>query len=61
MKNFSVKILDQDVICSEKDFKSGSKGFYGNGKILINDKKYQVGLIITEIGSKPKPKNEGKK
>ena len=37
-----------------KDFKSGSRGFYGNGKINSgNGKRYQATLILTEIGSKP--------
>lgn len=56
LENFIVKIMEQDIICSKKEFKSGSRGFYGNGKILIEDKKYQVGLILTEVGTKPKDK-----
>ena len=38
----------------EKVFKTGSKGFYGNGKIAIGDKRYQVQVQLVEIGSKPK-------
>lgn len=35
-----------------KDFKTGSKGFYGNSKAEIDGKRYQVQIQIVEIGSK---------
>ena len=38
-----------------RDFKTGSKGYWGNGKIMIGGKRYQVGANVVEIGSKPKP------
>ncbi len=38
----------------EKVFKTGSRGFYGMGKIQIGEKRYQVQVQIVEIGSKPK-------
>ena len=38
----------------EKAFKTGSRGFYGMGKIQIGDKRYQVQVQLVEIGSKPK-------
>ncbi len=41
-----------------KDFKTGSQGFYGNGKIEINGKRYQVQVQIVEIGSKNKSENQ---
>ncbi len=37
-----------------KDFKTGSKGFYTNGKLEIEGKRYQVQVQLVEIGSKPK-------
>jgi hypothetical protein len=37
-----------------KDFKTGSKGFYGNTKIEIDGKRYQTQIQIVEIGSKSK-------
>ncbi len=37
-----------------KEFKTGSKGYYSNGKITIGDKRYQVQVQLVEIGSKPK-------
>ena len=36
-----------------KDFKTGSKGFYANGKVEIDGKRYQVQVQLVEIGSKP--------
>ena len=38
----------------EKAFKTGSKGYFGMGKIEINGKRYQVQVQMVEIGSKPK-------
>lgn len=37
-----------------KEFKTGSKGFYANGKVEIEGKRYQVQIQVVEIGSKPK-------
>ena len=35
-----------------KEFKTGSKGFYANGKTEIDGKRYQVQILFVEIGSK---------
>jgi hypothetical protein len=35
-----------------KDFKTGSKGFYANGKVEIEGKRYQTQIQLVEIGSK---------
>ncbi|HPH96812.1 MAG TPA: hypothetical protein PKW33_08945 [Anaerolineaceae bacterium] len=37
-----------------KEFKTGSRGFYANGKVEIDGKRYQVQIQLVEIGSKPK-------
>lgn len=39
-----------------KEFKTGSVGFYANGKLTDPEtgKRYQVSCNIVEIGSKPK-------
>ena len=42
-----------DVLATEKTFSTGSRGYYGSGKIEIAGKRYQVSLNIVEIGSKP--------
>ncbi len=44
----------QDFILEKKDFKTGSKGYYGVGKMVSGVKKYQVNIQCVEIGSKPK-------
>jgi hypothetical protein len=36
-----------------RDFKTGSRGFYANGKLEIEGKRYQVQIQLVEIGSKP--------
>jgi hypothetical protein len=35
-----------------KDFKTGSKGFYANGKVEYDGKRYQTQIQLVEIGSK---------
>jgi len=35
-----------------KEFKTGSRGFYANGKTEIEGKRYQVQVQLVEIGSK---------
>ena len=46
----------QNFILDKKDFKTGSRGFYGMGKMVTGGKKYQVQIQCVEIGSKPKEK-----
>ena len=38
-----------------KDFKTGSRGFFGSSKAEINGKRYQIQIQIVEIGSKANP------
>ena len=42
------------LTAEERVFKTGSRGFYGMGKLLIDNKRYQVQIQLVEIGSKPK-------
>ena len=51
----------QNFILDKKDFKTGSKGYYGTGKMVAGGKRYQIGIQVVEIGSKPKEKEEKKK
>jgi hypothetical protein len=56
----SVEIKENDktvglLTATEKAFKTGSKGYFGMGKIQIGEKRYQVQVQLVEIGSKPKP------
>jgi len=43
---------------AKKDFKTGSRGFYGQGKMMAGGKNYQINIQCVEIGSKPKEKKE---
>lgn len=60
-KNLVLEIKDADgkiwgtVTATEKQFSSGSVGFYANGKIENPDshERYQLGSNIILIGSKP--------
>ncbi len=46
------------INAAEKVFKTGSRGFFGFGKIQIDEKRYQVQVQLVEIGSKPKAEEE---
>ena len=55
----SVEIKENDKVVAmmaapEKVFKTGSKGYFGMGKVEFNGKRYQVQIQMVEIGSKPK-------
>ncbi|HXQ34644.1 MAG TPA: hypothetical protein VFC02_15225 [Anaerolineales bacterium] len=55
----SVEIKENDQVvgmltAEQKLFKTGSRGFFGMGKIQIGEKRYQVQVQLVEIGSKPK-------
>jgi len=45
------------LTANEKQFKTGSRGFHGQGKIEIDGKRYQSQIQLVEIGSK-KPAEE---
>lgn len=43
------------VVAERKQFKTGSRGFYGQGKIKATDgRRFQISVNIVEIGSKGK-------
>ena len=46
------------MTANPKEFKTGSRGFYANGKADIDGKRYQVQIQLVEIGSKPKAETE---
>ncbi len=47
-----------ELSATAKVFKTGSRGFYGMGKVQIGEKRYQVQVQLVEIGSKPKEEGE---
>jgi len=50
----------QTFILSKKNFKTGSRGYHAQGKMQVNDKKYQINILCVEIGSKTKESEEKK-
>ena len=46
----------QNFVLNKKDFKTGSRGYHGQGKMQVGDKNYQINILCVEIGSKPKSK-----
>lgn len=42
-----------EMSVDEKQFKTGSRGFHGQGKLEVNGKRYQTQVQMVEIGSKP--------
>ncbi len=39
-------------VVNPKEFKTGSRGYYANGKAEIEGKRYQIQIQLVEIGSK---------
>ena len=40
------------TVVPSKEFSTGSKGYYANGKAEIDGKRYQFSVQLVEIGSK---------
>ena len=57
LKSDSGQVIGAMTI-AQKEFKTGSKGFYANQKLEIGGKRYQVQMQLVEIGSKPKAEEE---
>ena len=49
-----------NFILGKKDFKTGSRGYHAQGKMMTGGKNYQINILCVEIGSKPKEKEEKK-
>jgi hypothetical protein len=41
-----------EMLANEKQFKTGSRGFYANAKFDIQGKRYQAQIQLVEVGSK---------
>ena len=59
----TIQLCDEKMnfILSKKDFKTGSRGYHAQGKMMAGGKNYQINILCVEIGSKPKEKEEKKK
>ena len=59
--NLIVEIKTEDgtpisiLVAAPKNFKTGSRGYHGQGKIEIDGKRYQTQVQLVEIGSKNTP------
>lgn len=62
--NLIVEIKTEDgkpvsvLVAAPKNFKTGSRGYHGQGKIEIDGKRYQTQVQLVEIGSKNTPTEE---
>lgn len=54
-ENVRISIDGQNLIGRATTFNTGSRGFRGNGRVVINGKAYQVNANVVEVGSKPTP------
>ena len=52
--NIKIGETEQGFVLNQKQFKTGSRGYHGQGKMSIGEKKYQINILVVEIGSKPK-------
>jgi hypothetical protein len=43
-----------NFLLGKKDFKTGSRGYHAQGKMMAAGKNYQINILCVEIGSKPK-------
>ena len=47
-----------EILATQKQFKTGSRGFYGMTKVEIEGKRYQTQIQLVEIGSKDTPASD---
>lgn len=48
----------QNFLLNKKDFKTGSRGYHAQGRMMAGGKKYQINILCVEIGSKSKEKQK---
>jgi len=51
----------QNFILDPKNYSTGSRGYYGTGKMVAAGKKYQISIQVVEIGSKAAAAKETEK
>jgi len=54
MATIQLKGEKMNFLLGQKDFKTGSRGYHAQGKMMSGGKNYQVNILVVEIGSKPK-------
>ncbi len=48
-----VLVGEDTLVAGTKNFKTGSRGFFGTGKVVVDGVRYQAQVQLVEIGSKP--------
>ena len=48
----------QNFLLDKKDFKTGSRGYHAQGRMMAGGKNYQINILCVEIGSKSKEKQK---
>ena len=46
--------VEEKFLLKPKEFRTKSKGLHAQGKMKVGEKKYQVNILVVEIGTKPK-------
>jgi hypothetical protein len=54
-KPIAIQVEGQSVVCTPRQFSSGSVGYNASGKVLIDGHKVQVGGNLVVVGSKDWP------
>jgi hypothetical protein len=49
----NASIEGQTIVMNDKTFSTGSTGYHGVGKIVLNGAVYQCNLMVIKVGSKP--------
>ncbi|MCJ7631198.1 hypothetical protein MUP77_02175 [Candidatus Bathyarchaeota archaeon] len=49
-----IESIKMNLALNPKEFKTGSKGYFAQGKFKVKGKRYQVQIQAVEIGSKQK-------
>lgn len=66
MAHLTITVTDEKgntvgvFLADEKNFATGSRGFYGQSKLAIGEKRYQTSCQLVEIGSKPQTEEQKK-
>ena len=51
-ETITIQVGDSTLVGFLREFSTGSKGYFYNGKVVINDRKCQVGGNVVIVGSK---------
>jgi len=52
MQVVTVMVERQVIVATPKTFRTGSRGYFGQGKVYLDGRKYQAQVQLVEVGSK---------